>query len=94
MEIRRVAIAGVVAVSLSCGSSSTQAALDATLEQLVTTAVRSDHLNHVTVRVHDRRVTLTGTVQSTLELETAQRDAERVEGVLGVQNNLRIAPSS
>jgi osmotically-inducible protein OsmY len=93
MNSKRAAIVGMMVVAVSCGPS-TATAIDATLEQEVTSAVHADHLDHVTVRVHDRRVTLTGTVQSALDLQSAQRDAERVEGVLGVQNNLQVLPQT
>ena len=63
---------------------------DATLEEKIVDSLHRDHLDTITVVVSDARATLSGIVSSVAERETAQRDAEQVDGVKAVANKLRI----
>lgn len=80
----------LLVLGLSCASSSSSA--DATLQGSIVAALHGDHLDDVRVTVHNRRVMLDGTVGSQEERDQAQSDAERVDGVMAVHNNLRIVP--
>ncbi|MEO8035661.1 MAG: BON domain-containing protein [Acidobacteriota bacterium] len=74
----------------SCGTTASSA--DATLQGSIVAVLHGDHLDDVRVMVHNRRVVLDGTVGSQEERDQAQSDAERVDGVLAVRNNLKIVP--
>ena len=75
----------------SCATS--KSADDATLQDLIATNLHADHLEHVTVVVSKRRATLTGSVASREELEAARKDAEVVDGVTSVRNEVEIVAS-
>jgi osmotically-inducible protein OsmY len=86
-------LALLLLLALSCVTSAPPTHDDALLREAVLINLTSDHLDHITVAVHARVVTLSGVVGSAGERSEAQRDAELVEGVLGVRNDLRISPS-
>ena len=56
----------------------------------IATSLQGDGLHRVHVSVRNRRALLEGTVNSQEEITVAQRDAERVDGILEVQNHLKV----
>lgn len=67
---------------------------DREIAKRVSKALKNDPNNfyrHVTVRVKDGIVKLSGRVDSNNAIENAQRIAQNVEGVTKVESNIRIA---
>jgi|GEM_PF-5524600 len=87
-----IAASLLFAVTTAC-SSTLATSVDATLKERILASLHAEHLDRVTVTVKDAAVTLEGVVGSEGERAEAQVDAERVDGVKVVRNNLRIDPS-
>lgn len=65
---------------------------DARIKEDVAGALNADHIYNVTVSVSGGRVMLVGTVPNALAREGATRDAERVAGVVAVDNRIEVRP--
>jgi osmotically-inducible protein OsmY len=98
MNIRRVSVAAIVA-SLAIGASSAFAyGSDHPIEDSVlTTKVKAKLVEdnttkarHINVTTKNGVVTLSGTVDSTTEKDAAAQDAQKVEGVASVDNQLTV----
>jgi len=63
---------------------------DATLQEEIVASLHGDHLDSITVVVNQGRATLAGFAPSAAAREAAQRDAEQVDGVKTVVNNVRV----
>jgi osmotically-inducible protein OsmY len=63
---------------------------DATLQEEIADSLHRDHLDTIMVTVREARVTLSGVVSSEADRMLARRDAEQVEGVKAVVNNVRV----
>ena len=63
---------------------------DSSMANQIATSLQGDGLRRVQVTVRNRRALLDGTVNSQEELAVAQRDAERVDGIVEVQNHLKV----
>lgn len=93
MVKRRIPLATatfLLSLIASCGTTASSA--DATLQGSIVAVLHGDHLDDVHVEVHNSRAVLAGTVGSQEERDQAQSDAERVDGVVAVRNNLKIVP--
>lgn len=82
-------VLGLLLCAPSCRST-VLTSEDATLQEKIVDNLHGDHLDTITVVVSEARATLSGIVSSAAEREIAQRDAEQVEGVKAVANNVRI----
>ena len=63
---------------------------DATLQERIVDNLHGDHLDSITVVVSHGRATLEGTAPSAAAREAARRDAEQIEGVKAVVNNVQV----
>jgi osmotically-inducible protein OsmY len=61
---------------------------DARIAEDVTGVLRADHIDGVSVYVKNGRVTLVGVVDTQEQSVQARRDAERVDGVASVTNDI------
>jgi osmotically-inducible protein OsmY len=75
--------------SMACRSTNATSD-EATLQEEIADSLHRDHLDAIVVRVRGAKATLSGVVSSAAERETAQRDAEQVEGIKAVTNNIRV----
>lgn len=75
---------------MSCAASRSSSFDDARIIEDVKAALSADHLDAVSVRVTSGRVTLVGIVATQEDKLQAQRDAERVDGVISVANEVEL----
>jgi len=80
----------VIAILTSCAASRSSSFDDARIAEDVKGAVSADHLDAVSVYVTNGRVTLVGIVATQEDKLRAQRDAERVDGVTSVANEVEV----
>ncbi len=82
-------VSALLVGSITCRSTIATSE-DATLQEEIADSLRRDHLDAIAVRVRGAKATLSGVASSAAERETAQRDAEQVDGIKAVTNNIRV----
>ena len=87
--MRRLVAALLLAVA--CTFSRTASFDDARIAENVAGALREDHIEGITVSVTHGRVTLVGIVPTRGERDEAEVDAERVPGVVAVENQIEVS---
>ena len=77
-------------ILMSCAESRSASFDDARIAEDVKGALSADHMDAVSVDVRNGRVTLVGILATQEEKLQAQRDAERVDGVVSVKNEVEV----
>ena len=91
--MREMSVAFAITFLLASGCATHgKSSADSALTDRLRAALDSDHLATVNATVSNGVATLTGTVASEVERETAQADAERIDGVRAVANRIRLSP--
>ena len=87
--MRRLVAALLFAVA--CTSTRTASFDDARIAENVVGALREDRIEGITVSVTHGRVKLVGIVATRGERDEAEVDAERVPGVVAVENQIEVS---
>lgn len=83
-------LGSVVAMLAACAATRSVSFDDARIAEEINRAFHGDNIDGVTVSVSNGRATLTGIVDSEEQSDRARRDAERVDGVVAVSNQIRV----
>jgi osmotically-inducible protein OsmY len=80
----------VLLLAAACTSTRPASFDDARITEDVAGALRADHINGIMVSVTSGRVRLAGIVPTREQRELAALDAERVPGVVAVENQIEV----
>jgi osmotically-inducible protein OsmY len=87
---KTIFLGSLVAMLAACSAARSVSFDDARIAEEIKGAIHEDHIDEVTVSVKNRRVTLEGIVDSQEQSDQARRDAERIDGVVAVSNQIRV----